>query len=83
MRRTTITLPEDLCEAVELEARRRGESVSSLIRELVASGLPGAPHKVREIPFAGLFSDPGMVSGAALDEALAESWADDVDRDRR
>jgi len=82
MRRTTITLPDDLREAVELEARRRGASVSGLIRDLVTAGLPEAPDKMREVPFAGLFSDPGMVSGQRVEEALDETWADGIDRDR-
>ena len=40
---------------------------------------PSAP---REIPFAGLFHDPGMMPGETIDEGLNLHWADDIDRDR-
>ncbi|MEZ5332026.1 MAG: CopG family transcriptional regulator [Thermoanaerobaculia bacterium] len=83
MRRTTIALSEELAELVEHEARSRGTSVSAVIRELVAKGLGADPTSPREIPWAGIVSDPGMVPGARVDEALTEGWADAVDRDRR
>lgn len=83
MRRTTITLDEELAELVEHEARRRGSSVSAVIRELVAKGLGADRASPREIPWAGIVSDPEMVPGARIDDALAEGWADGVDRDRR
>lgn len=83
MHRTTITLPESLAELVQREARRRGASVSGLIRTLVEEALVGTAEAPRAIPWAALFDDPGMVSASRIDEALAETWADDLDRDRR
>jgi Arc/MetJ-type ribon-helix-helix transcriptional regulator len=82
MRRTTITLPDDLAELVDSEARRQHTSVSDVIRQAVVKSLTGSPEKPREIPFAGLFHDPHMVPGERLEEALADRWADDIDRDR-
>jgi len=49
----------------------------------VVPGLPGSEEKPREIPWAGLFHDPDMVPAKRIDEELATSWADDLDRDRR
>lgn len=82
MKRTTITLPDDLSDLVDLEARRRQTSVSEVIRTFILEGLAGTAAKPREIPFAGLFHDPGMVAGETIDEALKLHWADDIDRDR-
>ena len=82
MRRTTITLPEDLAELVDSEARRRQTSISEVIRGFITLGLAGSTERPREIPWAGLFNDPGMAPAERLDEVLAKGWADDIDRDR-
>ena len=83
MKRTTITLPDELAELIAREAQRRRTSVSGVIRTLLAESLGGSDEKPREIPWAGLFSDPGMPAAERVDEALADGWADDIDRDRR
>jgi len=82
MKRTTITLPDDLSDLVDSEARRRQMSVSDVIRTFIIEGLAGTAEKPRGIPFAGLFHDPGMVTGATIDEELKQRWADDINRDR-
>jgi hypothetical protein len=82
MRRTTITLPDELLELLGSEARRRQTSVSDVARQLIVEGLTGTAGKPREIPWAGLFSDPDMVPGGRLDDFLSKHWADDIDRDR-
>jgi hypothetical protein len=42
------------------------------------------PNDLRSEPggiqWAGLFNDPGMVPAERLEEALADGWADDIDR---
>ena len=83
MKRTTITLPDELAELIAREAQRRRTSVSDVIRTLLAEALGGSDDKPRTIPWAGLFSDPEMPAASHLDEALADGWADDIDRDRR
>lgn len=82
MKRMTITLPDDLSDLVDSEARRRQMSVSDVIRTFIIEGLAGTAEKPREIPFAGLFHDPGMVTGDSINEKLKQRWADDLDRDR-
>jgi 3-deoxy-D-arabino-heptulosonate 7-phosphate (DAHP) synthase len=81
MKRATITLPDELAELLGHEARRLQTSVSDVVRQLLVRGLTGSTEKPREIPWAGLFHDPHMVSGERIEEAL-EPWADDIDRDR-
>ena len=82
MRRTTITLTDDVAEMVEQEAQRRRTSVSAVIQDYVTTGLTGGSQEPREIPWAGLFHDPDMPPAAQLDEVLKAQWADDLDRDR-
>ncbi|HVS66088.1 MAG TPA: CopG family transcriptional regulator [Thermoanaerobaculia bacterium] len=73
MKRTTISLPDDLAALVEREAHRREVSVSELVRLALARLL--RPEGGRELPWAGVVREPEMVYGADLDEALAEEWA--------
>ena len=82
MKKTTITLPDDLAYLVSLEAERRETSLSDVIRQLVLERLGGSTGSPREIPWAGLFEDPQMTPGSRIRELLAERWADDIDRDR-
>ncbi|MBI3925923.1 MAG: ribbon-helix-helix protein, CopG family [Armatimonadetes bacterium] len=82
MKRTTITLPDDLADIVAMEARRQGTSVSGLIQQLVRQSLMGTPERRRQIPWAGIFHDSEMIAGDQVEQALAESWPDEIDRDR-
>lgn len=81
MKRTTITLSEDLEFLVSREAERRQSSVSAVIRELVAKGLGAPSNRRRTIPWAGLFHDPKMVAGENFEEAL-KGWGDAIHRHR-
>ena len=83
MKRVTITLPDDLAEMVDREARRRQTSFSEVVRHFIVQGFSGSAEKPREIPWAGLFHDPDMVPAERLDGELAKHWADDLDGDRR
>ncbi len=80
MRRTTVTLTDDLAELAAHEARKRGTSVSSVVRDALAKqlGASGA----RQISFLGIVDDPAPPPAAELDDYLARHWADDIDRDR-
>jgi hypothetical protein len=82
MKRTTITLPEDLAELLDAEARRRDTSVSEVVRQCIVISLTGAPDRPRALPFAALFDDPEMVPAERMDELLKAKWPDDLDRDR-
>jgi hypothetical protein len=82
MKRTTISLPDDLAAAVQREATRRRVSVSQVAREALEERLGISTEGPRPLPIAGLFASggPGI---ARRDEAyLKEHWADAIDRDR-
>ena len=53
MKRTTISLPDDLAGFVEREARRRGASVSEIVRMALTSHFNLGD--TRDLPFANLY----------------------------
>jgi len=81
VKRTTISLPDDLAALLKDEASRRGTSVSEVVRSSVTNDLMGTER--RSLPFAGLCDDRSMATGAELERELEEAWADDLERDRR
>jgi hypothetical protein len=81
MKRTTISLPDDLAMLLEEEARHRQTSVSEVVRHAIQVTLVGAGR--RSLPFAGVCDDPAMISGDTMESALAEGWARDLARGRR
>lgn len=83
MKRTTISLPDDLAGLLRDEARRRNTSVSEVARKIISQSLLGSEDKPREIPFAGIIDDPDMVQSDRIEEYLEETWTDAIDRDRR
>jgi hypothetical protein len=59
MKRTTISLPDDLAAALEREASRRRVPVSQIAREAIAARL-GWDRSDRDIPLIGLFDGGGV-----------------------
>lgn len=83
MKRTTISLPDDLSELLDDEARRRRTSVSAVVRQMIAETLVGTAERPREIPWAGMLDDPTAPPARELEAFLEREWADDIGRDRR
>jgi len=81
MKRTTISLPDDLAVAVEREARRRRVSVSEVARQALAEHL-GMDGRRRHIPFAAIGRSGKGSTARDLEEILAREWAEHIDRDR-
>jgi metal-responsive CopG/Arc/MetJ family transcriptional regulator len=78
MKRTTITLTDELATALERETRRSGMSVSELTRRALASHLGlDAP---RQIPFAALGNSGPNHTARDLEELIADEWSRDRDR---
>jgi hypothetical protein len=81
MKRTTISLPDDLAAATEREARRRRVPVSQIAREALEEKLGRASGVRRVIPFAGLGRSGFHSTARDIDAILEREWTTD-DRDR-
>jgi predicted transcriptional regulator len=80
MKRTTISLPDDLAAALDREARRRGIPVSQIAREAIEARLGRSAAGRRELPFAALGRSGHHSTARDLDEVLEAEW--NVYRDR-
>src|SRR3990172_5877133 len=81
MKRTTISLPDDLALAVEREARRRRVSVSEVARQAIAEHV-GLTTERRPLPFAALGRSGQRNVARDVEEILAREWTPDRDRCR-
>ncbi len=82
MTRVTITMPEDTRRAVEQAARRSGKSFSATAVEIIEKHLAEEPKVSPFEKLIGGWSDPNFPSAADMDDALKETWADAIARDR-
>jgi Arc/MetJ-type ribon-helix-helix transcriptional regulator len=80
MRRTTVTLPDELLEAVERAARRGQTSVSEVIRTMLAAQLGMIAGGERSLPFANLGRSGQRDVARNMETLLAEGWTPDRDR---
>ncbi len=81
MKRTTISLPDEVAAALEREARRRRVPVSQVAREAIESKLGlDAP---RDLPFIGMVQGEGGPSDIAghFDDWLAGQRILDLETD--
>lgn len=75
MKRTTISIPEEMAGAMAREARRRGTSVSMIAREAIAARLGLASDEPRDLPFAAIGRSGSEDTAARAEEILAQEWA--------
>lgn len=81
MKRTTISLPDDLAQSLQREARRRDISTSELTRQALRQHLGLTPGHARALPFAAI-GRSGHTNTAREMEALLEHEWDEHARDR-
>lgn len=74
MKRITLSLPDDMAQALELEARRQGTSVSAVAREALADRLHLRAGQVRDLPFAALGRSGTRDTARRADEILDAEW---------
>jgi predicted transcriptional regulator len=75
MRRTTISLPDELADALEREARRRSMSASAIARDALTEYLGvGGPDDERELPFAALGRSGTSNTAAEMEALLEQEW---------
>ncbi len=81
MKRTTISLPDDLAQSLHREARRRDVSASELTRQALQAHLGLTPGHARTVPFAAIGRSGHTSTARDMEELLEHEW--DVDpRDR-
>jgi predicted transcriptional regulator len=80
MKRTTISLPDDLAAALEREARRCRVSISQVAREAIEARLRRAPAGKHRLPFIALGASGYHTTSEDIEEILAAEWT--IDRDR-
>jgi Arc/MetJ-type ribon-helix-helix transcriptional regulator len=79
MKRTTVSLPDELAKAVEREARRRRLSVSQVTRESLSAHLD-FDEQPRQLPFVALGSSGHRTTARDLEDILAAEWTRDRGR---
>lgn len=78
MKRTTVSLPDDLASALARETRRRNVSASEITRDALVAYLGLAPGKPRDVPFAALGRSGHRTTGRDMEELLAREWDADA-----
>jgi Ribbon-helix-helix protein, copG family len=81
MKRTTLSLPDDLAQALAREARRRSTSASAIARDALAKHLHLIPGDARPLPFAALGRSGHTTTARDMEQLLEHEWNDDA-RDR-
>ena len=81
MKRTTISLPDDLAQTLSREARRRDVSASELTREALQAHLGLTPGQTRKLPFAAVGHSGHTNTAREMERLLEHEWDDDA-RDR-
>jgi predicted transcriptional regulator len=80
MKRTTISLSDELASAMAREARRRRVSVSQIAREALETRYGHASDK-RVIPFAAIGHSGHGTTARDAEEILAREWTIERGRD--
>jgi|HubBroStandDraft_1064217.scaffolds.fasta_scaffold327542_2 predicted transcriptional regulator len=76
MRRTTISLPDDLAQALDREARIRHTSASEVTRTALAQHLGLTQSQPRELAFAELGRSGRHTTARDMEQLLEQEWSD-------
>jgi hypothetical protein len=82
MKRTTISLPDDLAVVVAREAKRRDMSVSEWMREAATKNLEPNGGQKHRFSFIGIANSGATDVAENFEEYLDQAWADDIAADR-
>lgn len=79
MRRTTISLPDELADALERESRRRALPASAIARDALTEYLGlGHAGEQRSLPFAALGRSGHRTTARDMEELLEREWSRDA-----
>lgn len=74
MKRTTISLPDDLAAALQREAHRRRLPVSQIAREAIEARLGRDKGDRKSLSFVGIGDSGETDVSERIDEILAAEW---------
>ncbi|MGI8904856.1 MAG: ribbon-helix-helix protein, CopG family [Solirubrobacteraceae bacterium] len=74
MKRTTISLPDDLADVLRREARRSNGSVSEIVRDALAAHLGLVDGERRELEFAALGRSGRKTTARDMEHLLDTEW---------
>lgn len=75
MRRTTISLPDELADALDREARRRSIPVSAVARDALAQHLGfGSAGDRRSVPFAAVGRSGQQTTARDMEQLIDREW---------
>ena len=80
MKRTTVSLPDDLAQALVREAQRRHASASEVTREALQEHLGLATGRPRELGFAAIGRSGHNSTARDMEELLEQEWNDQTGR---
>ena len=80
MSRITISLPRELSNLLQREARRRGYTVSALVRQAIETQLGGVGGAARKLPFASVGRSGKRHTARDAEEILGREWGRARDR---
>jgi Arc/MetJ-type ribon-helix-helix transcriptional regulator len=76
MKRTTVSLPDELAQALDREARRSHTSASEVARTALTKHLGLVPGELRELPFAELGRSGHRTTARDMEQFLEQEWDD-------
>lgn len=80
MKRTTVSLPDDLADALAREARRHNLSASEITRTALARHLGLAADQDRDLRFVALGRSGHHTTGREMEQLLPHEWDDEARR---
>jgi Arc/MetJ-type ribon-helix-helix transcriptional regulator len=80
VKRTTVSLPDDLAQALNREAQRRHASASEVTRTALAQHLGLVQSEPRKLAFADLGNSGHRTTARDMEQLLEQEWHDVPDR---
>ena len=74
MKRTTVSLPDDLAQSLRREARRRDISTSELTRQALQAHLGLTPGHTRRVAFAAIGRSGHTDTARDMETLLEHEW---------
>ena len=80
MKRTSISLPDDVAQALDREAQRQRSTVSEIARTAIANHLGLIEGEPRKLAFASVGRSGHRTTARDMEELLEAEWDDEPGR---